>query len=391
MLKKISAILILLVLLCPVFIGHALAIDLGSQAIRQEFVWDETTKTFKTVNIYTIGYIEDIIGERCEVVHRKAAGTSSPVGSAVDYVYWDVASNHWATNYYCGTYASEPIQRWGGKDVTDEVTVTRYDNLYYGLKDNNTYNVPISFGPVFEIILANGWNLTIDQHYDEWGHEVKFTAPDEAVSYVYGDPHLLQAGGTQQQELAAVGEYAFALGDSMFADYIVTLSCMKSNAGFSLITDIQLTGPNNYELTIGRNGEFKRTGGTGPIGGGPDRVYYHTVPVDGITLDANSVYIRMEANGGLTGATLNWNGINYPMTGSGRSWDITLNNLVDGTYTYYVTGIGSSYLTPQRTVTLQKASPAAIPTLSEWGMIILSLLLVGTAIFVLRRSKLETA
>lgn len=388
MFKKLCAFLILLVLLCPIFVGHALAIHLGTQAIRQEFVWDETTKTFKTVNIYTIGEITDFIGERCEVVHREAAGTSSPVGSAVDYVYWDVSNNQWATKYHCGDHASEVIQRWGGKDVTDEVTVTRYDNLYYGFKDNNTYNVPISFEPVFEIILANEWKLTIDQHYDEWGHEVEFTAPDGTVSYLYGDPHLLQAGGTQQQELAAVGEYVFALGDSMFADYIVTFSCMKSNAGFSLVTDIQLTGPNGYELTIGRNGEFKRTGGTGPIGGGPDRVYYHTVPVDGITLNTNSVYIQVEANGALARATLDWNGNNYPMTGSGRSWNITLNNLDDRTYTYYATGTGSTYSTPQRTITIQQALPtASIPTLTQWGMIIFSLLLAGMAIFVLRRRQ----
>ncbi|RLB75885.1 MAG: hypothetical protein DRH24_18840 [Deltaproteobacteria bacterium] len=385
MFKKISAILILLMLLYPVFVDHALAISLGSQAIRQEFVWNGTT--FQTVNLYTIGNVDDYIGERCEVVHYGAEGSGSPVGSAVDYVYWDVANNQWATKYHCGAYASEPIQRWGGKDVTNEATVIRYDNLYYGLKDNNIYNVPISFEAVFEIILANGWKLTIEQHYDEWGHEVKFTAPGGEVSYVYGDPHLLQKGGTQQQELAAVGEYVFALGDSMSADYIVTFFCMKSNAGFSLVTDIQLMGPNDYELTIGRNGEFKRTGGSGPIGGGPDRVYYHTAPVDGITLDANFVYIQVEANGGLTGATLNWNGNNYPMTGSGRSWGITLNNLDDGTYTYYVTGIGSSYLTSQRTVTIQQASPAAIPTLSEWGMIILFLFLAGIAIFVLRHSN----
>jgi len=31
------------------------------------------------------------------------------------------------------------------------------------------------------------------------------------------------------------------------------------------------------------------------------------------------------------------------------------------------------------------AAPTAVPTLSQWGMIILSLLLAGTAIFVLRR------
>lgn len=385
MFKKISAILILSVLLYPIFVGHALAIDLGSQAIRQEFIWNGTT--FQTSNLYTIGEVDDYIAERCAVVHYGAEGSGSLVGSAVGYVYWDVSNNQWVTKYHCGAYASEPIQRWGGKDVTDEATVIRYDNLYYGLKDNNTYNVPISFEAVFEIILANGWKLTIEQHYDEWGHEVKFTAPGGEVSYVYGDPHLLQAGGTQQQELAAIGNYVFALGDSMDADYIVDLSCMEANAGFSLVTDLALVGPNNYSLTIGRNGEFKRTGGTGTIGGGPDRAYYHTVPVDGATLNANSVYIRVEANGGLTGATLNWNGDDYPMTGSGRSWDITLNNLDYGTYTYYVTGIGSSYLTPQRTVTLQEASSVAIPTLSEWGMILLSIFLVGSALWMIRKKQ----
>jgi len=117
--------------------------------------------------------------------------------------------------------------------------------------------VPGAYDPIVQVNLANGWSVQITSHYNIWGNQVKITSPTGEISHVYGDPHLLQAGGSQQQELAAVGNYVFDLGG-----YTLDLACMQSNNGFSLVTDLSITGPNNYTMTYGRNNEVKVSGGT---------------------------------------------------------------------------------------------------------------------------------
>lgn len=109
-----------------------------------------------------------------------------------------------------------------------------------------------------EVITANGWKVRIDSEYSMWGNQVRIESPDGSVSYVYGDPHLMQAGGTQQQELAAVGNYVFDLGDG----YTLNLECNSTNRGFSLVTNVSLSGPNDYEFSYGRNNEVRVDGGT---------------------------------------------------------------------------------------------------------------------------------
>ncbi|MCD4786052.1 MAG: hypothetical protein K8T10_19705 [Candidatus Eremiobacteraeota bacterium] len=270
-------------------------IHLGAQAIRQEFVWDEASGTFQTVNLYSIGEVDDFIAEREQVLQYGAEGDGEIIGDAADYTYWD--GTQWVT--------LDNITRYEGYDERAEAIVTRYDLTYwtqstsyyesvtgyqtlYGTSYATrvvrhdpyyyTYtsaylyptgsvaqigtfsvvtNVPDSFDPVLEVDLANGWNVTVNSHYTVWGHEVQITSPNGETSYVYGDPHLLQAGGTQQQELAAIGNYVFDLGG-----YTLDLSCMESNAGFSLVTDFTITGPNDYSMSYGRNGEVKIEGGT---------------------------------------------------------------------------------------------------------------------------------
>jgi len=270
-------------------------VHLGTQAIRQEFVWDEASGTFQTVNIYTVGEVDDYIADMETVLNQGAAGDGETIGDAADYTYWNGTA--WVT--------LDDIIRYDGSDERAEAVVTRYDNTFYTQSTSYRYsvtgyqtlyatsyayrtvrqdpyyytytstyliatgsvaqtgtfaditNVPSAFDPVLEVDLANGWTVTVNSHYDVWGHEVQITAPDGTVSYVYGDPHLLQAGGSQQQELAAIGNYVFDLGG-----YTLDLSCLQSNAGFSLVTDMAITGPNDYSLTYGRNGELKIDGGT---------------------------------------------------------------------------------------------------------------------------------
>lgn len=274
-------------------------VHLGNQAVRQEFVWDEEAGVFKTVNLYTIGEVEDHIADVNDVLSQGAKGDGDIVGDADTYTYWD--GSGWVT--------LENITRYEGSDDRAEAFITRYDETFYTQsttfweaitgtqtlyskyvysrvvrRDPHYYtyyytnyystgeraltgtfskvtNVPAAYDPVVEVTLANGWNVTINSHYTVWGNEVKITSPTGQVSYVYGDPHLLQAGGTQQQELAAIGNYVFDLGG-----YTMDLSCMQSNAGFSLVTDLSITGPNGYTMTYGRNNEVKVSGGTGATG-----------------------------------------------------------------------------------------------------------------------------
>ncbi len=270
-------------------------VHLGNQAVRQEFVWDEASGTFQTVNLYTIGEVTDHIANVNDVLSRGAAGNGDLVGTVKDYTYWD--GTRWVT--------LENITRYEGEDVRKEGIVKRYDDTFYTYSTSywtavvgtqtiystwvvtrvvrrdpyyytyyytystpigtklvtgtlsKVFEVPAAYDPVTEITCANGWKVTISSNYTEWGNEVKITSPTGEVTYVYGDPHLMQAGGTQQQELAAIGEYVFDLGG-----YTLNLSCMKSNAGFSLVTDLTLTGPNGYRVTYGRNNEVKVEGGT---------------------------------------------------------------------------------------------------------------------------------
>ena len=278
-------------------------IHLGNQAVRQEFVWDDVAGVFKTVNLYTVGEVSGHEANRDNILQQGALGdgslvgqlAQSPTGANGDFTYWN--GSQWVT--------LDNITRYEGKDERAEAIVSKYDITYYtqsttywqqitgyqtlystsmqtrvyrrdphniteyiphvrvvgSIAQTGTFssvtNVPLYYDPVVDITLANGWTVSIHSHYDQWGNEVRITSPSGQTSIVYGDPHLLQAGGTQQQELAAIGNYVFDLGG-----YTLDLSCAASNAGFSLITDLTLTGPNGYELTYGRNNEVRVSGGT---------------------------------------------------------------------------------------------------------------------------------
>ncbi|MCE1247289.1 MAG: hypothetical protein LWY06_11650 [Firmicutes bacterium] len=270
-------------------------VSLTTQAVRQEFVWDDASGTFQTVNLYTIGEVKDYLADMNVVLNKGAAGNGTIIGSPSDYTYWD--GTKWVT--------LDNVTRYVGTDQRAEAVVSRYDKTYYTMSTSywssvtgyqtlySTYysyysyyvedhmvvqtftnvvstgqvaktgtfskatEVPAAFEPIVQVNLANGWSVQITSHYNIWGNQVRITSPTGTSSYIYGDPHLLQAGGSQQQELAAVGDYVFDLGG-----YTLDLACMQSNNGFSLITDLSITGPNNYTMTYGRNNEVKVSGGT---------------------------------------------------------------------------------------------------------------------------------
>jgi len=315
---------------------------LGQQAIRQEFAWDDTSGTFQTVNLYVIGEVEDFIADMEQVLVRNADGDGLILGRdcGLPYYYWqDGASWH--------TLADRT--RYKGYDTRVEAVVSRDDNLYTQ-ECADGYTRMASYEPRVAIVLANGWKVDVTQEYTQWGHTIKTTAPlsfppsPYRESWIYGDPHLLQAGGTQQQELAALGEYVFDLGG-----YTLTLFCMQSNAGFSLVTDWRISGPNGYLLTMGRNGEVKISGGSDgdpqakPSLPGEPEIEFIEAPTSGATLNTSEVSIKVEANEFLQQATLHFGDDSYPMTdmdgGKGLRWEKSLSGLTPDTYLFHVTGV----------------------------------------------------
>ena len=368
--------------------------EAAHQVIQQEFAWNETEGLFETVNLYIIGEIEDPTADMCEVLVRGPAGTGKLIGWARDYVIWDQENQQWAPTYYCGDPARGVIQRYYGPDITAESVCDLRDNLYYEKSPDGLYDHLIDFEPVLNIGLANGWLLRITQDYTQWGHEIRLTSPKGEVSYVYGDPHLMQKGGTQQQELAAVGNYVFDLTGY----YTLSLSCMKSNAGFSLVTDASISGPNDYLLNMGRNSGVRVSGGTdslpAPSAGYPQAsrqlFVYHYVPVEGATFESDSVTIAVES--ALTEVKLYLNGTAYPLSGTAPFWNITLNGLENGEYRYYLWGTDGleEYTSSTRSFSIGQQT-APVPTMNEWGMLLFMLLIGLCAVYCLRKRGLNSA
>jgi hypothetical protein len=354
-------------------------------AIQQEFAWDETAGMFQTVNIYTIGEVEDYIADMCEVLVQGPAGTGELIGWARDYAIWDQENQQWALTYYCGDPARGVIQRYAGDYITAEGECYRRDNVYYEKSPDGLYDHLIDFEPELNIALANGWLLRINQDYTQWGHAIRLTSPKGEVSYVYGDPHLLQAGGTHLQELAAVGNYVFDLTGG----YTLHLSCMKENAGFSLVTNASIRGPNDFWLTMGRNSGVRVSGGTHPAPSSQLFVY-HYVPVEGAAFESDSVTIAVES--ALTEVKLYLNGTAYPLSGTAPFWNITLNGLENGEYRYYLWGTDGSkeYTSSTRSFSIGQQT-APVPTMNEWGMLLFMLLIGLGAVYCLRKRGLNSA
>ena len=345
-------------------------IPIKTQAIRQEFVWDEASGTFQTVNLYTTDIVEITIADLEEILASGAAGDGLILGRDCGLPYY----------YYGGSWHTMANRtRYKGYDLRAEAAVTRYDLMHFSV--GNGYTRVDAYDPAASMELANGWKVDVTQEYTDWGHEVKMTAPlsdpppPYRVSYVYGDPHLLQAGGTQQQELAAVGNYVFDLGG-----YTLDLSCMKSHDSFSMVTDLTLTGPNGYQLTMGRNGEVKISGGTDgdpqakPSLPSDPEIEFIEAPTDGATLDASGVSIKVEANEFLQNAVLNFGGQDYPMTDmdgdKGLRWEKTLSGLDPDTYSFSITGTdsdGNPGASSERQVILGRQSSSSVPTATGTG------------------------
>ncbi|ASJ02686.1 hypothetical protein A3L09_05160 [Thermococcus profundus] len=82
-------------------------------------------------------------------------------------------------------------------------------------------------------------------------------------------------------------------------------------------------------------------------------------PEDGAMLNVRSVTINVTSSLDLDNATLEWNGANESMSGSGRSWWLTKENLPDGDYAFRVYGSadGVTNRTEERTIEIDATPP----------------------------------
>ncbi|NJE76890.1 right-handed parallel beta-helix repeat-containing protein [Thermococcus sp. ES12] len=85
-------------------------------------------------------------------------------------------------------------------------------------------------------------------------------------------------------------------------------------------------------------------------------------PENGARLNVRTVVINVTSSLDLESATLEWNGVNESMSGSGRSWWATKEDLADGTYTFRVYGSadGVSNATEERTIEIDATAPGFI-------------------------------
>ncbi|ASJ13810.1 right-handed parallel beta-helix repeat-containing protein [Thermococcus radiotolerans] len=82
-------------------------------------------------------------------------------------------------------------------------------------------------------------------------------------------------------------------------------------------------------------------------------------PEDGAMLNVREIIINISSSLDLDNATLEWNGVNESMSGSGRSWWVIKENLADGTYTFRVYGSaeGMNNATEERTAEIDATAP----------------------------------
>ena len=265
-----------------------------SNSARQEFIWDDSQGTFRKIDRIKI---EDV-DEHLKKIEKKfipgKTDNSDTLGTPTSYTYWD--GKKWIT--------LENISRYKGDDQRAEALVTRYDltrctfstaawetltgyqSIYSsyehyttqkkGKRQDNLNNVPQNngsnspqtkffsrsigapdaFDPIVEVILANGWKVTINSRFDKSGTEVIMKSPDGNTSYIYGDPELMddfrQPGG-----LAVLDNYVFDL-----EGYTLKIETEQDKNGIHRISRINLEGPNGYKLTYSRNNEVRVYGGT---------------------------------------------------------------------------------------------------------------------------------
>ena len=134
-------------------------IHLGTQVIRQEFVWEDAEGAFKTVYLTTIGDAEDYIADMEQVLTSGAPGDGAILGRdcGLPYYYWqDGASWH--------TLADRT--RYKGYDARTEATITRGDNIFtQGCADG--YDRVASYEAWASVVLANGWDIDVTQEYTQ--------------------------------------------------------------------------------------------------------------------------------------------------------------------------------------------------------------------------------
>ncbi|WP_148206300.1 right-handed parallel beta-helix repeat-containing protein [Thermococcus gammatolerans] len=87
--------------------------------------------------------------------------------------------------------------------------------------------------------------------------------------------------------------------------------------------------------------------------------FVEPTPENGAMLNVRRVIINVSSSLDLDNATLEWNGANESMSGSGRSWWAVKENLADGTYAFRVYGSaeGITNHTEERTVEIDATAP----------------------------------
>jgi len=109
-----------------------------------------------------------------------------------------------------------------------------------------------------------------------------------------------------------------------------------------------------------------------------------TVPLSGVTafIDGSSTVITATPSGGTSPYTYDWSASTASGSASGNTFT------ADGTGSVSVTATDAHECQGSASVNVTEKSES-IPTLSEWGMIIFSLLLAGSAIWVMRQRRNE--
>ncbi len=85
-------------------------------------------------------------------------------------------------------------------------------------------------------------------------------------------------------------------------------------------------------------------------------------PEDGTKLNVRRVTVNVTSSRDLDNATLEWNGVNYTMNGSGRNWWAVMGDLGDGAYTFRAYGSADGVVnkTEERTVEVDATPPVLL-------------------------------
>jgi len=134
---------------------------------------------------------------------------------------------------------------------------------------------------------------------------------------------------------------------------------LDGGANISFTPNTTLTGLTDgvHTLTVYANDSAGNVGYAGVVftvdTAKPSITFVPPTPANGSTISRNYLFVNITANEQLNTALLEWNGVNYTMQGSGRSWHINITGLSSGIYSFLAYGIdlaGNINSTEKRTV-----------------------------------------